>query len=237
MPIGLYDSFDPSSAYRVLKASTPGIEYKAMEPKMLALIDANGLRSKKNALKIIKQYYLKTTRKAGVEYLSNNYLHELSVQYSFESTKPILLFALICQSEIAKFVQEKINRWSINRGKINCQALAESAVEKYGDRIAVKRAVNSYLEILRNFSVIERDDSWQLEKERCTSYILRSVILLYSHFAGRKEIDINDVLNEISLTYVDLSRIEDTLREFNAVDWFYQKSVVSKKIIIKAAVE
>lgn len=237
MPIGLYDSFDPVSAYKVLKSSSPGVEYKTVEPNLLSLVEANGLRSKKNALKIIRRYYLQLERKEGVEYFSNNYLHELSVQYSFESTKPVLLFALICQSKIAKFIQEKINLWYLNSDKIDRQALVRSVIEKYGDRIVVKRAVNSYLEILKNFSVIETDDSWRQRKESCTNYILRSMILLYSHFTGKREINVNDILNEISLTYVDLSQIEDTLREFNSVDWSYQKTVDSKRILIKASIQ
>ncbi len=237
MLIGLYDSFDPFSAYRVLKTSTPGLEYKTMEPNMLALIKANGLRSKKNALKIIKQNYLRVERKDGVEYLSKNYLHELSVQYSFQSIKPILLFALIYQSEIVRYVQERINLWYLNREKVDRQALTESAVEKYGDRIVVKRAVNNYLQILKNFSIIAEDDFWKQRKERCTSYVLRCLFLLYSNFAERKEIGVDDILNEISFTYVDLSQIEDTLREFTPLDWFYQKTIDSKKIIIKTAIE
>ena len=63
------------------------------------------------------------------------------------------------------------------------------------------------------------------------------MILLYSHFTGKREINVNDILNEISLTYVDLSQIEDTLREFNSVDWSYQKTVDSKRILIKASIQ
>ena len=235
MLIGLYDSFDPISVYKVLKLSTPGSEYKNMEPNFLSLIEAKGLRSKKNALKMIRRYYLRIERKEGIEYFSGNYLHELSVKYSFESIKPILLFTLICQSEIARFVQEKINLWYLNSDKIDRQALLRSAIEKYGDRIVVKRAVHSYLKVLENFSVI-KDDTWEHKKETCTTYTLRSIILLYSSLTRKKEIDIQDIFNEISLTYVDLSQIEDTLRGFNSSDWSYQKRIDSKKIIVKAEI-
>ena len=111
MPIGLYDSFDPVSVYKVLQYSTPGLEYKTAESNLLSLIEAKGLRSKKNALKMIRRYYLRIEKKAGIEYFSQNYLRELTVQYSFESTKPVLLFSLVCESEIARFIQEKINLW------------------------------------------------------------------------------------------------------------------------------
>ena len=237
MSIGLYDSFDPSSVYKVLQYSAPGLEYKTTEPNLLSLIESKGLRSKKNALKMIRRYYLKLDRKAGVEYFSNNYLRDLSIQYSLESIKPILLFTLICRAKLYGSFKKKLISGIFNSDKIDRQALVRSAIEKYGDRIVVKRAVYSYLEILKNFSLIAKDESWNIKKENCPNYILRSMILLFSKFSGKREINVQDICNEISFTYIDLSPIEDTLREFNTIDWSYQKRTDSKKIIIKTGIQ
>ena len=146
--IGLYTSFDPIWVYKILRLGVPGVKYSSVEPQFSSIIQVGGPRTKKNVIAVVRRYYLKLERKAGVEYFSDNYLQNLSVDYSYETIKPILLFALICKSEIARSIQEKINLRYLHCPKLDRDALLNAAIEKFGDRIVVIRAVSNYLSIL-----------------------------------------------------------------------------------------
>lgn len=233
--IGLDRSFKPEWVYKILKLSKPGLKYKDLEPEFNSIIEIDGLKSKKNIMTIIRRYYLRLHRKEGMEFFDNNYLHDISIKYSFDSIKPILLFTLICRSDIARFIQDKINLKYLHNGHIDRLALYQSTMQKYGDRRVVKYAVGYYLTILEYFDIISINGNkyeWKIKKQNCTNYLIKEMILLYSAFTKKQEINVQDLINDTSFTYVDLSQIEDVLREFNADSWNYQKRIDSNKLII-----
>ena len=74
----------------------------------------------------------------------------------------------------------------------------------------------------------------QNTKANCPTHVIKDMILLYSLFTGRREINVDEIQRDASFTYVDLDEIEDVLREFNAKEWIYQKRINSNVIIIKS---
>lgn len=235
MIIGIDRAFKPEWVYKILKLSKPGLRYKDLEPEFNAIIETQGLKSKKNIMTIIRRYYLKLKKVNGFELFDNNYLHDISVEYTFDSIKPLLLLTLLCRSDVARFIQEKINLKYMHNGDLDRQALYFSTVEKYGDRRIVRYVVGYYLKILEHFGILEGSKNtyqWLVKKMICPSYVVRDMVLLYGAFSGKQEINTQDLKNETPFTYVDLSNLEDVLREFNGECWRYQKMADSNRIII-----
>ena len=235
MIIGLDRSFKPEWVYRILKLSKPGLRYKDLEPEFNSIIEPQGLKSKKNILTIIRRYYLKLRKTNGIEYFDSNYLHDISIKYTFDSIKPLLLFTLLCRCDVARFIQEKINLKYLHTDSLDRKALYFSTMQKYGDRRIVKYAVGYYLKILEHFGIIRISKNnyiWKSKKLNCPNYIIRDIILLDAAFSKKQEINSQDFKNDTSFTYIDLSNLEDILREFNAESWRYQKRTDSNRIII-----
>jgi len=235
MMIGLDRAFKPEWVYKMLKISKPGTKYKDLEPEFNSIIEIDGLKSKKNIMTIIRRYYLKIYRKEGSEYLDENYLHNLAIKYSFDTLSPLLLFALINNCEIAKFLQEKINLKFLHNGSVDRKSLLESAQAKYGDRRVIKYAVGYYITILQYFKVLDPNSKtydWLNKKFQIPNYLLKEIIILYSAYNNLQEINVQDLSHAVPLTYLDISKIEDVLREYNSEDWTYQKRLDSNKVII-----
>jgi hypothetical protein len=239
MIIGLDRAFKPEWVYKIVKLSKPGLKYKDLEQEFNSIIEVRGLKSKKNIMTIIRRYYLKLQKKEGEEYFANNYLQELSTKYSFDSMKPILIFTLLCRSEVARFIQDKINLKYLHNGNLDRSALYVSTMQKYGDRRIVKYVVGYYLKILEYFDIIKisgKQYEWKSKKMTSTNYMIKDMILLYGAFTKKKELTLQEIVGATSFTFIDLSHIEDVLREFNAEAWNYQKRIDSNRIIITAKI-
>lgn len=237
MMIGLDRSFKPEWVYKILKLSKPGVKYKDVEHDFNSIIEIEGLKSKKNIMTIIRRYYLNLEKKQGIVYFKKNYLHDLAVKYSFDSIKPILLFTLICRCDVARYIQGKINLKYLHKGNLDRHDLYISTMQKYGDRRVVKYAVGYYLTILKYFDIINVSGNkyeWKSKKINCTNYMIRDMILIYGAFTKKQEINVQDIINDTAFIYVDLSQIEDVLREFNAESWNYQKRLDNNRIIINS---
>jgi len=235
MIIGLDRSFKPRWVYKILQLSKPGIEYKELKPKFFDIIEYEGIKSKKNVLTVIKRYYLKLEKKGKNYYISENYLHDISHKYSFESFKPLLLFVLICNCPIAQFIQEKINIQFVDQEKINSKLLLDQTKKIYGDRKIVIYAVGYYLTILSYFDILNKSRSgytWKSKKLNVPNYIIKEMLLFYAKSIERNEIDILDIQYDIAFSLFNLSNLENILMEYNALDWVYQKRLDSNKIII-----
>lgn len=240
MIIGLDRSFKPRWVYKILQLSKPGLKFKDIEPEFLDIIEYKGLKSKKNVLTVIKRYYLQLKRENKEYYLSNNYLHDLSIKYSFDSMKPLLLFVLISNCPIAQFMQSKINLLFANQENITSKLLLEETKKIYGDRKIVKYAVGYYLLILSYFDVLDKERSiytWKNNKLKVPNHIFKEMLLLYAKAIERSEIDVLNIENDIAFSLFDLSKLGNVLMEFNAVDWVYQKRLDSSRIIITTRIK
>ncbi|MDR3292414.1 MAG: hypothetical protein LBT10_09765 [Methanobrevibacter sp.] len=236
MIIGLDKSFKPIWVYKILRLSKPGNEFDEVKDEFLEIIEYDGKIAKIKALTIIKRYYLKLERKNKKNCFRNNYLHEISLKYSFDSMKPILLFVLIYTCPIAQFLQSKINRLFINQKIINKAILDDVTKETYGDRRIIIFAVTYYLTILSYFDILTKEKrkyTWKNMKLSLPNHILKEILIIYTHLRSNYEIDISSIQDEIYFSLFNLDNLENVLMEYNSIDWVYQKRVDSKKIIVK----
>lgn len=235
MIVGLDRAIKPEWIYRILKLSRPGTDYRELEPQFFSLIDLEGLRSKKNILKIIRRYFLNIKKIRGVEYIDENQLHDLCVQYSYDSIKPLFLFVLLSKCEIAQFIQSKINLMFACNGKIDSGLLLANVKKTYGDRRIVRYSVSYYLTILTYFEILEKQGKsyhWKTYKIVCTNPILKEILLVYANLFQKQEIDLAEIYENIIFSLFDLTNLEDTIREYNSKEWKYQRRLDSNKIII-----
>lgn len=235
MMVGLDKSFKPIWVYKMLQLSKPGLEFNSLKEEFFNIIEFSGLKSKKNVLTIIRRYYLNLEKKDGKEYFAENYLHNLSLEYSFESLKPVLFFVFLINCPIAQFLQSKINRHFSDQEIIDNIILHKYAKKVYGDRKIVEFAVSYYLKILSYFDIVnqvKRKYYWKNKKLDVPNHILKEILILYAHLRDDFEIDINRLHDEIAFSMFNLDNLESVLMEYNSIEWAYQKRVDSRKIII-----
>ena len=236
MIVGIDRSFKPFWVYKILQMCTPDIEYSTIEPEVLDVVEYKGVRSKSNVVSVLKRYYLDLERKDNKLWTTNNYLHYLSKELSFESMKPILLFTLLQRCEMAQFLQNKLKTLFIDQEIIDSSVIQKYAIEEFGDRSNVKKAVNYYLTILSYFDILEKEGrkfKWVNKRLILSDHILKEILITYAYLRDNYEIDISEIHNNIAFSLFDLSNLETILMKYNSESWVYQNRFDSKKVIVK----
>lgn len=239
MIVGIDRSFKPIWVYKILQMCIPNVEYSTIENDILDVVEYKGNRSKVNVVKVIKRYYLNLEKRHGFGnklWTTNNYLHHLSKELSFESMKPLLMFTLIQNCEMAQFLQNKLKTMFIDQEIIEPIIIQKYAKDEIGDRSNVKKAVNYYLTILSYFDVLEKEGKkfkWLNKKLVLSDHILKEILITYAYLRDNYEIDISDIQDNIAFSLFDLSNLETVLMKYNNESWIYQNRFDSKKIIVK----
>lgn len=236
MIVGIDRSFKPIWVYKILQMCVPNIEYSTIEKDALDIVEYKGNRSKENVLQVIKRFYLRLEKKGNKLWTTNNYLHFLSKELSFESMKPILLFTLLHECEMAQFLQNKLKTMFIDQEIIDPIIIQKYAKDEFGDRSNVKKAVNYYLTILSYFDILEKEGrkfKWLNNKLILINHILREILVTYAFLRDIYEIDVTEIHESISFSLFDLSNLETVLMEYNNEYWVYQNRFDSKKVIVK----
>ena len=236
MIVGIDRSFKPIWVYKILQKCIPNIEYSTIEKEALDVVEYKGNRSKENVLQVLKRFYLRLEKRGNKLWTTNNYLHYLSKELSFESIKPILLFTLLQECEMAQFLQKKLKTMFIDQKIIEPTIIQKYAKEEIGDRSNVKKAVNYYLTILSYFDILEKDGRkfrWKNKKLLLSNHILREILVTYAYLRNNCEMDIGEIQDNIAFSLFDLSNLETVLMEYNNEYWIYQNRFDSKKVIVK----
>jgi len=235
MIIGLDKTFKPEWVYKILQQATPNTPYKQKKEELLNIIEFDGYEAKKKVLSIIRRYYLTFYKKNNIEYFSENYLHDLSKEYSFQTIKPLLLFTLLNNCEIAQYLQKNIQTMFGDKKKIDKKILQKKAKEKHGDRTIIRYAVTYYLTILSYYGILNKNEAgytWKHKQINITPYILKDMIIIYAHKNNITEFEKSTLEKDIAFSLFNLENLENTLREYNTVHWKLQKRLNSNKIII-----
>lgn len=236
MIVGIDRSFKPIWVYKILQICTPNVEYSTIEDNILDIVEYKGNRSKVNVVKVLKRYYLKLEKNGTKLWTTNNYLHYLSRELSLESMKPILLFTLIQECEMAQFLQNRLKTMFVDQEIIDPTIIQKYAKDELGDRSNVKKAVNYYLTILSYFDILEKDGrkfKWLNKKLILSNHILREILITYAFLRNNYEIDIGEIRENIAFSLFDLSNMETVLMEYNNECWVYQNRFDSKKVIVR----
>ena len=236
MIVGIDRSFKPIWVYKILQICVPNVEYSTIEQDTLDVVEYKGNRSKANVLKVLKRFYLRLEKRGNKLWTTNNYLHYLSKELSFDSMKPILLFTLLQECEMAQFLQNKVKTMFLDQEIIDPIIIQKYAKDEVGDRSNVKKAVNYYLTILSYFDILEKEGrkfKWLNKKLILGNHILREILITYAYLRDNYEIDIGEIQENIAFSLFDLSNMENVLMEYNNEYWVYQNRFDSKKIIVK----
>ena len=239
MIVGIDRSFKPIWVYKILQMCVPNVEYSTIEKDALDVVEYKGNRSKVNVVKVLKRYYLNLEKRGTKLWTTNNYLHYLSKELSLDSMKPILLFTLIQNCEMAQFLQNKLKTMFIDQEIIEPTIIQKYAKDEVGDRSNVKKAVNYYLTILSYFDILEKEGrkfKWLNKKLILSNHILREVLVTYAYLRDNFEIDVAEIQENIAFSLFDLSNLETVLMEYNNEYWVYQNRFDSKKVIVKKEV-
>ena len=236
MIVGLDRSFKPIWVYKILQMCVPDVEYSKIEKEVLDVVEYKGNRSKENVVSVLKRFYLRLEKRGNKLWTSNNYLHYLSKELSFDSMKPILLFTLLQECEMAQFLQNKLKTMFIDQEIIEPTIIQKYAKDEVGDRSNVKKAVNYYLTILSYFDILKKEGrkfKWLNKKLILSNHILREILITYAYLRDNYEIDVAEIQENIAFSLFDLSNLETVLMEFNNEYWIYQNRFDSKKVIVK----
>ena len=236
MIVGIDRSFKPIWVYKILQMCKPNVEYSTIENDVLDVVEYKGSRSKENVLVVLKRFYLRLEKRGNKLRTTNNYLHYLSKELSFDSMKPILLFTLLQECEMAQFLQNKLKTMFIDQEIIEPTIIQKYAKDEVGDRSNVKKAVNYYLTILSYFDVLEKEGrkfKWSNKKLIFSNHILREILITYAYLRDNYEIDVSEIQENIAFSLFDLSNLETVLMEYNNEYWVYQNRFDSKKVIVK----
>lgn len=236
MIVGIDRSFKPRWVYRILQLCEPNICFKDIEDELLDVVEYKGNRSKENVVQVIKRFYLYLEKRDGKLWTSNNYLHKLSLKYSLDTLKPVLLFVLLNNSEMAQFLHNKLNTFFMDKEEIDPLLIRKYAIEVLGDRSNVKKAVSYYLTILSEFDILNKVNSraytWKNKQLVLPNYVLMEILKTYAFIENDYEIDVDSLYGNIAFSVFDLSNLESVLMEYNNEEWQYQKRVADKKVII-----
>ena len=236
MIVGIDRSFKPIWVYKILQMCVPNIEFSTIEKDALDIVEYKGNRSKENVLQVIKRFYLRLEKRGNKLWTTNNYLHFLSKELSFESMKPILLFTLLQECEMAQFLQNKLKTMFIDQEIIDPIIIQKYAKDEVGDRSNVKKAVNYYLTILSYFDILAKEGrkfKWLNNKLILSNHILREILVTYAFLRDIYEIDVTEIHESVAFSLFDLSNLETVLMEYNNEYWVYQNRFDSKKVIVK----
>lgn len=236
MIVGIDRSFKPIWVYKILQMCVPNIEFSTIEKDALDIVEYKGNRSKENVLQVIKRFYLRLEKRGNKLWTTNNYLHFLSKELSFESMKPILLFTLLQECEMAQFLQNKLKTMFIDQEIIDPIIIQKYAKDEVGDRSNVKKAVNYYLTILSYFDILAKEGrkfKWLNNKLILSNHILREILVTYAFLRDIYEIDVTEIHESVAFSLFYLSNLETVLMEYNNEYWVYQNRFDSKKVIVK----
>lgn len=236
MIVGIDRSFKPIWVYKILQMCVPNIEYSEIEYDVLDVVEYKGEFGKKKVLQVLKRFYLRLEKRGNKYWTTNNYLHYLSKELSFTSMKPILLFTLLQECEMAQFLQNKLKTMFIDQEIIDPIIIQKYAREEFGDRSNIKKAVNYYLTILSYFDILKKNGQkfeWLNKKLILSNHILREILVTYAYLRDNYEIDVHEMQENIAFSLFDLSNLETVLMEYNNEYWVYQNRFDSKKVIVK----
>lgn len=231
MIIGLDKPFKPEWVYKILRLAKPGTIYTEIAQEGNYLIEFDGIVAKKKVMTIINRYFLNVKNNI----VQDSRLHRLSIRYSYESVKPILLFTLLLNCEVARLIQEKVNLMFGNNGEVKSTVILDAVKKQLGDRTIIRYAVSYYLTILSYFDILTKNGPkyhWKNYKLKCPNHILKEIILLYSETNNLWDLDLEKLKAEVVFSLIDLTNLEDTLREYNSKSWNYQKRLDSNRLII-----
>ncbi|MBF0399032.1 MAG: hypothetical protein HQK78_19815 [Desulfobacterales bacterium] len=165
-----------------------------------------------------------------------NIFIESAKKCSLDEIKPLFIFKILIDYEIARYIIKKIAVNMDSSNKLSCFLLSKLMVKEYGDRDVVKRSIRAFLSTLVNFGIlsqIDKNNYILCEKLKMSDENIKDFIILYSKvFLKSKVVDINNIEPEFFFFFQSID-LQNIAYKYNGIDWEYIRDVNRNLIMIK----
>lgn len=234
--IGLDRPLRPVWIYETLKmvevGAKPSIYNEPFEDIAQELVGKEGKRKVRTVIfrTFIYSFQKKRTR------IENNMFLQWAESRSLSYLKPLFLWTILMDYEIARFITRKITLGVDHSGHISTQLLSKKMVKEYGDRDVVKRSLRSFMTTLVHFGVLSQEDKNNyilLPKGVVSDEQVRDLLLLYgSNYLESEVIDLQNIPEEF-LYFFEPVDMTSVAREFNGKDWEYVREIERNMLMLK----
>ena len=234
--IGLDRPIRPAWIYETLKmielGEKPSIYYVPFEDIAKELVGKEGKRKVRT---VIFRSFIYSLQK-GRNKIKNNMFLEWIQAMSLNYLKPLFLWKILMDYEIARFITQKIALCVDHSGHLSTPPLSKKLVQQYGDRDVVKRSLRSFLATLVHFGLLSQKDKNNytlLPKKIISAEQVRDFLQLYaSAFLKSAVVDLQNIPADFFYFFkpVDLTSVA---HEFNGKGWEYVREVERNVLILK----
>jgi len=234
--IGLDRPLRPVWIYETLKmvevGAKPSIYNEPFEDIAQELIGKEGKRKVRT---VIFRTFIYSFQKKQTK-IENNMFLQWAESRSVGYLKPLFLWNILMDYEIARFITQKITLGVDHSGHISTQLLSKKLVQEYGDRDVVKRSLRSFMATLVHFGVLSQEDKSNytlLPKKTVSGEQIRDLLLLYgANFLKSEIVDLQNIPEEFFYFFepVDMTSVA---QEFNGKNWEYVREVERDVLMLK----
>ncbi len=234
--IGLDRPLRPAWIYEVMKivevGAKPSIYNEPFEDIAQELVGKEGKRKVRT---IIYRTFIYSFQKKRTT-IENNMFLQWAESRSLNYLKPLFLWKILMDYEIARFIIQKITLGIDHSGHISTQLLSKKLVQQYGDRDVVKRSLRSFMNTLVHFGVLSQENKSSyilLTKETVSNEQVRDFLLLYSeNFLESEIVDLQAIPKEF-FYFSEPVDMTSVAQEFNGKGWEYIREVERNILIIR----
>ena len=234
--IGLDRPLRPAWIYETLKmvevGGKPSAYNEPFEDIAEELVGKEGKRKVRTV--IFRTFIYSFQEKRGQ--VQNNMFLQWAGTRSLNYLKPLFLWKILMDYEIARFITQKIALCVDHSGHFSTPLLSKKLVQEYGDRDVVKRSLRSFMATLVHFGYLSQEDKNNytlLPQEAVSAEQVRDFLMLYSVASLKSEvIDIQNIPTELFYFFKDVDMIA-VAQEFNGENWEYIREVERNMLILK----
>ena len=234
--IGLDRPLRPAWIYETLKMVEDGTEPSMYnDPFENITKELIGKEGKKKVRTIIFRSFIYSLQEGRNKIVSNIFTEWVQTR-SLQSLKPLFLWKIIMDYEIARFTTRNIALCVDHSGHLSTPLLSKKLVQKYGDRDVVKRSLRSFLATLVHFGLLSRTDQNNyvlLPQKTVTAEQTKDFLQLYAiSFLKSAVVDLQNIPTEFFF-FVKPVELTSIAQEFNGTNWEYVREVERNVLIFK----
>ena len=234
--IGLDRPVRPTWIYETLKmvevGEKPSIYNEPFEDIAKELVGKEGKRKVRT---VIFRSFIYSLQEGRSKIKSNMFL-EWAQNRSLNYLKPLLLWKILMDYEIARFITQKIALCVDHSGHLSTPLLSKKLVQEYGDRDVVKRSLRSFLTTLVHFgmlSQVDKNNYTLLPQEAVSAEQVRDFLRLYSTaFVKSAVVDLQNFPADFFYFFKPVE-LTSVAHEFNGKNWEYVREVERNVLILK----
>ena len=234
--IGLDRPLKPVWIYETLKmlkiGAKPSIYNEPFEDIAQELVGKEGKRKVRT---VIFRTYIYSFQEKRTKVEDNMFL-QWAESRSLGYLRPLFLWKILMDYEIARFITQKISISVDHSGHISTQLLSKKLVQEYGDRDVVKRSLRSFMATLVHFGALHQEDKNNytlLSLGNVSSEQVKDFVRLYAvSFLKSQIVELQNIPSEFFFFFKPADLVS-VAHEYNGDDWEYVREVERNLLIMK----